>query len=508
VAGRKATRRTILTAIRVPQWLPQWDRFSYSAAERRRKPDPYFYLFSADARVLRRLAGVNRRTRTAPDIDTGIQRRHEEQRSAEIARFVRNGYPFSILSEARREEPHNEALRKPGWLPTALVVNILTPPDARNGIKVAAKDLIKVERSKSGLYSLVLPDEAERASWSPTALPPIEVIDGQHRLFAFDPKTASDQFHLPVVAFVGLDISWQAYLFWTINIKPKKINPSLAFDLYPLLRTEDWLEVADEFSIYRETRAQELVETLWSYPKSPWRDRIDMLGERRASVSQASFIRSLLATVIKRREGKGVSIGGLFGSPLPGSDDALSWSRIQQAAFLILFWQLLSEQVSASKARWVRLMRQSEEEDRLIDPGFRGRHTLLNQDQGVRAALHILNDVVMLRSGELKLHEWTFDEDSDLNDEAVITAAIQSLRRRRVARLVSHLVGDLANFDWRSANATSLSSEERRAKLVYRGGGGYRVLRLDLLTHLSKSKIAEIRSTSREALGRMRREAT
>jgi transposase-like protein len=53
-------------------------------------------------------------------------------------------------------------------------------------------------------------------------LAPIEVIDGQHRLWAFD-DTAVD-FDLPVVAFYGLDRSWQAYLFWTINIKPKRIN--------------------------------------------------------------------------------------------------------------------------------------------------------------------------------------------------------------------------------------------------------------------------------------------
>jgi hypothetical protein len=48
-----------------------------------------------------------------------------------------------------------------------------------------------------------------------------------------------------LVAFHGLDLSWQAYLFWTINIKPKRINPSLAFDLYPLLRSENWLDKAE-----------------------------------------------------------------------------------------------------------------------------------------------------------------------------------------------------------------------------------------------------------------------
>ena len=58
----------------------------------------------------------------------------------------------------------------------------------------------------------------------------------------------------------GLDRSWQAYLFYIINIRPKKINPSLAYDLYPLLRTEEWLTKFEGHVIYRETRAQELVD--------------------------------------------------------------------------------------------------------------------------------------------------------------------------------------------------------------------------------------------------------
>src|SRR5580704_10164817 len=344
-----------------------------------------------DARELRLLAGVNRRTRSAPGIDTGIQRRHEQGRSEEISRYVRNGYPFSILTEVRREEPENQILRKPGWLPTAIVVNNLTKSDTRAGHKVAPRDLVEPREAK-GQLSISLPAGFSR-EWKPTEYPPLEVIDGQHRLFAFDKSTPSADFDLPVVAFLGLDISWQAYLFWTINIKPKKINPSLAFDLYPLLRTEDWLDVQEPFGVYRETRAQELVEILWSYPKSAWHQRIDMIGERgRGFVSQASFVRSLLATIIKRREGKGVSIGGLFGAPLSEQEDPLSWSRPQQGAFLILFWQLLRSAVEKTKEKWAVSLREAENEDKIADPAFFSRNTLLNQDQGVRVVLHVLND--------------------------------------------------------------------------------------------------------------------
>ena len=68
-------------------------------------------------------------------------------------------------------------------------------------------------------------------------------------------------FEVPVVAFRDLDVSWQAYLFYSVNVSPKRINRSLAFDLYPLLRTEDWLDQAEDTIVYRESRAQELTES-------------------------------------------------------------------------------------------------------------------------------------------------------------------------------------------------------------------------------------------------------
>jgi len=50
------------------------------------------------------------------------------------------------------------------------------------------------------------------------------VIDGQHRLCAFE-EELNGEFEVPVVALQGLDIGWQAYLFSSINISPKRINP-------------------------------------------------------------------------------------------------------------------------------------------------------------------------------------------------------------------------------------------------------------------------------------------
>jgi DGQHR domain-containing protein len=508
MASRNQTRPKV-TALRIKQWLKRWDSFEYDPEQRQAKPHPYFFIFSMDARELRALAGVNKRKRLAPGVDLGIQRKHEESRSQEIARYVRNGYPFSILSEVRREEPENEVLRKPGWLPTAVVVNILTEGDRRNGLKVAKQDLVLPGAAGGSVTSISLPVGFRLDDWSPTALPPLEVIDGQHRLWAFDASTPTANFDLPVVAFLGLDISWQAYLFWTINIKPKKINPSLAFDLYPLLRTEDWLDVQDEIGIYRETRAQELVELLWSYPESAWYQRIDMIGERgRGYVSQASFVRSMLATLIRRREGRGISIGGLFGATLAGSSDPLKWNRPQQTAFVILFWNLLRDAVAKAKAQWVKDLRDADGADRLLDAAFLGRQTLLNQDQGVRVVLHVLNDLTFLTSDRLQLQDWEFDQEGDPSDLLVVRNALTSLRAQDFVKFCSALAKDLAAFDWRSANAPGLTTAQRRDKLIYRGSGGYRILRLDLLNHLAKSKDAVIRTAARQVRLRTRGEKT
>jgi hypothetical protein len=172
---------------------------------------------------------------------------------------------------------------------------------------------------------LLLPYQDWTSAWEADGTPPFEVIDGQHRLWAFDPEDASAaSFELPVVAFHGLDISWQAYLFWTINIKPKRINPSLAFDLYPLLRAEDWLERAEEHVVYRDTRSQELTEALWSFPESPWYDGINMLGERKVKgVTQSAWIRALTSSFVRPWDGRRGRTGGLFGERLGAEGEVL-----------------------------------------------------------------------------------------------------------------------------------------------------------------------------------------
>lgn len=486
-----------IKALKVNQWLKEWDLVDYNKADHRAHPEKHFYIFSLSARQLRSLSGVNRRDAKSGkkrSLDLGIQRAHEEFRSANIAEYVKYGYPWSDLSESQRKAEFND-LRKPGWLPTAIVVNILKEDDMRRGKMVAASDLISISDSASGAEIKIPSSDGD---WEPKQIHPLEVIDGQHRLLAFDDGIDED-FQLPVVAFHGLDLSWQAYLFWTVNIKPKRINPSLAFDLYPLLRTEDWLEKFEGHKVYREARSQELVECLWSEPSSTWYKRINMLGERGvASVTQAAWIRALLKTYVKAYEGRGVTIGGLYGAKAGADKMVIPWDRSQQAALLIYLWNSLEDAVKSSREPWAKKLRKTVYKKKVHgDPAFTGPHTLLNNDQGITVVLNVTNDLLFVNADSLYLKDWIADSGSN------VAAALKDLKKQsQITEFIDRMGKALSSFDWRSSGASDLTERERTIKLSYRGGSGYREFRRQLLKHLSSdSYLADDAKTIYKDLG-------
>ncbi|TJV25041.1 MAG: hypothetical protein E5Y04_09360 [Mesorhizobium sp.] len=480
-------------ALKVNQWLSGWNKIDFDASEHRAKPAQHFYLFAMPARELRSLSGIVRRqakNAAARTGDLGIQRQHDPERSEEISRFVEYGYPWSTLSDAKRDSADFNDLRKPGWLPTAVVLNILTPGSERNGSDIADNDLASVVDNGDAI-KIQLPYEKWNADWAPTKLPPFEVIDGQHRLWAFEGAAQLANFELPVVAFVGLDISWQAYLFWTINIKPKRINASLAFDLYPLLRSEEWLDRAEGHAIYRDTRAQELTEILWSYPTSPWYDRINMLGERQNRwVTQSAWIKSLTASFIRSWDRRSSVAGGLFGGRSKTEGEVLGWSRAQQAAFLIYAWQAFRNAVTESKDAWAINLRalKTENTPPQDDAAFYGVYSLINTDQGVRGLLQVVNDLFYLRASQMKLNTWLPDSRSSANPISAVDGALKSIDKQEFAIFLKSIVGALASFDWRTSGTPELEETARRAKLVFRGSSGYKELRTQLLEHLSRGE--------------------
>lgn len=478
-------------AIRFKQWLAGWDEVSFDPAAKRAEPGHDLFLFSMSASELRTLSVPFRRERTVTDQPaTGIQRNLDPGRAGLIHDYVQFGYPYSEMSESRRSKFDLSDLRKPGWLPTAIIVNILKPGDRRRERNLHAEDVINI-RGDGKICELDLPVQYEsQGGWAPQDLPPFEIIDGQHRLYAFDKDgDLPGDFELPVVAFHGLDMGWQAYLFWTINISPKKINRSHAFDLYPLLRTQDWLEKFDEAVVYREARAQELTDYLYSHPESVWQGRINMLGEGRdrGRVSQAGWVRALVGSVLARRS---KATGGLFGDNVGIDELPLDWSRPQQAAFLIMAWQECQAAVRDTDAPWAAALRQ---EGGLLDvlghgddPAFFGNHTLLNQEQGLRGVLTVLNDYFYIHADRIGLASWSVPEPRTAeNLSGAISAALQDLADHPIRVEARLLMEAVARFDWRSSDAPNIDDRAKRDKQAYRGSSGYGVLKEDLYSSLA-----------------------
>ena len=493
-----------IPAIRVRQWLSEWDSYDFDDASRQRKPHPYFYACSMSAPLLRRLSGVNRRQALGPRVeDLGIQRGHDRDRSIRIGRFIRAGYPWATLNTDQQQR--FPSLRKPGWLPTAIVANLVSDTTERFGVKADPRDLITIDDTGSDVVHLVLPDGSKETSWQPSdrRLEPIEIIDGQHRLYAFsEDEKLPGHFELPVILFEDLDVSWQAYLFWTINVTPQRINPSMAYDLYPLLRTADWLEHVDGPMTYRETRAQELTEALWSHPESPWRQRIGMLGRERGKVTQAAFVRSLIQSFVRgwsssRRTG----IGGFFGTEQSEErTDVLKWTRAQQAAYLIALWSNLENAIETSEQDWAEQLRNATPEVSSMsghDPAFAGRYSMLATDQGVRGFLQVCNDISYQRRLEISFGDWQRPTSAEATNENEVTEALEDIRgKSEINDFIERLTRDVAMFDWRSAVTPGLPRPVEMFQSRYRGGSGYKQVRLQLLRHLAEKGSIDVAASA------------
>ncbi|MCU1045615.1 hypothetical protein JAK48_03475 [Stenotrophomonas maltophilia] len=499
--------------IKVHQWLQSWDLADYSESNLPRPAD-HFFMGSMPIAELRRLAGVSRRQVSEERSlgGAGYQRAHEVERSGKIARYMKWGFPVSSSSGIKPEDHRH--LVHPGWLPTAILVNIIEPGEKRRrhgkSLSLRAENAISIEESRGGLHYLTVPDASANVSGG---LEPLEIIDGQHRIFAVDELGDVDgEYEVPVVFFHGLTNSWQAYLFWVINVEPKKINPSLAFDLYPELRNQSWLEEGENLKVYREHRAQELTEALWRHQSSVWRQRVELLGNRiDGHVSNAAFIRTLMATFI-RRWGAEHRIGGLFGSTKgDGGERVLEWTRAQQAAFLLAIWQAVADETEKSSLPWALacrtayakldgdLKRRANPED--LDAAFAGPHTLLATDQGVRAISYIFNAMCQVAYSDLGLEEWEVETVEETMSDAEISSALKSLMgRSKAVQFLRAVSKELVNgkMDWRTSKAPSLSEEEKLRQGSYRGSSGYKALQQNCLRSLTTSKNADVSTAAKQ----------
>jgi DNA phosphorothioation-associated DGQHR protein 1 len=183
-------------AIRVTQPLGDFFAFSMRAD----------YLneitYSLPAEVAKRMDNETNETKKGYSI-FGSQREEKKTRLQEIASFIRT---------------------TDATFPNAI---ILAANYSKDGLYIEDQKLRwSAEEDSNGNWKVIIPSlELETAS----------IIDGQHRLHAFEklPKDAPERaMELLCVVFLELPVPYHAYVFATINFNQKKVDRSLAYELF------------------------------------------------------------------------------------------------------------------------------------------------------------------------------------------------------------------------------------------------------------------------------------
>lgn len=218
--------------------------------------DKDVYMFSADPSYIKKLVKIS-------DIsisDKHFQRPYDEKRVAEIKNY--------ILGKDKLYKKGKNVLAK-GYIPNAIVLNL-------------GKEY-KVTKN-SGMYFIEFPDVSSIKKYSES----IEVIDGQHRLFAFDDdckvKLKGSSYQMCFVAFIDLSGDEKKEIFMVLNERQKTVDKNI------LLRHKKLLNLLlDE----EETR-YDLISKLNSEHDSPYHEKIIMAGEEKKYGLKASQMQNIL----------------------------------------------------------------------------------------------------------------------------------------------------------------------------------------------------------------------
>lgn len=175
--------------------------FFEGPALRVNQPLGTFYVISISAEKLLHLCYSDKAELSEDGFNvTGTQRIEDEKRQREISDFIGTeeaAFPNTIILGANYDEEGNYIQSADSW---------------------------HVEDDGNGSLKLKIPSKIKMAS----------IIDGQHRLRSFryaDPDRKKD-FELICSIYLDLPIPYHAYLFSTINFNQKKVDKSLAYNLF------------------------------------------------------------------------------------------------------------------------------------------------------------------------------------------------------------------------------------------------------------------------------------
>lgn len=171
-----------------------------------------FYLGTIPADKLRQVAFVEELIYADADGNRkGNQRKRDKNRLTEIARYIDSvemAFPNSIILAANYTQQGE----------------VLEEPAEGESSEIDAIRWWIEETVCAGVYKITVPTTEKLAS----------IIDGQHRVMAFDyvKNPEHTMIDLPCAIFFNLPNAYQAFLFATINGNQKKVDRSLALEQF------------------------------------------------------------------------------------------------------------------------------------------------------------------------------------------------------------------------------------------------------------------------------------
>lgn len=218
-----------------------------------------FYVISISAAELLKVCYSDKAKMAGDGINiSGTQRKEDELRQKEISRYIvthEAAFPNSIILGANYTEEGELVQDDRQW---------------------------RVEETDSGGHVLTIPSSDELAS----------IIDGQHRLrsFRYAEEEVKKDFQLLCSIYLDLPVPYHAYLFSTINFNQKKVDRSLAYNLFGFD-----IDASDSDKWVPETLAVSLARRL-NVEDTPFKNSI-VLGVIGATTSHESMKISM-ATVV------------------------------------------------------------------------------------------------------------------------------------------------------------------------------------------------------------------
>ncbi len=165
----------------------------------------YKYIFSVSPYELLERAFISHRELTSPqEAYVGYQRMLNKKKLKEIKAYVSQKQSF----------------------PAPIIVSF--PKNAGEDFKPLPK---KATESLEGVILGYLRLPTKPAS--------IYIVDGQHRLYGYTLLPRSDEHHINVVAYKGLQPHQQGSMFVDINLKQTKVPARLLWELYPDILSQD-----------------------------------------------------------------------------------------------------------------------------------------------------------------------------------------------------------------------------------------------------------------------------